>query len=45
MFAYFEDYTYFGPDRDEKIANANLVSTKPSTDFATWAKSNMPATR
>jgi hypothetical protein len=44
MFAYFEDYTYFGPERDEKIANAKLVSTKPSTDFATWAKSNMPAT-
>jgi uncharacterized protein YbjT (DUF2867 family) len=42
MFAYFEAETYFGPDADEKIANARAVTTKPFTDFATWAKTNMP---
>ena len=44
MFAYFEAHTYFGPDADTKIALAKRVSTKPFTDFATWAKANMPAT-
>ncbi len=42
MFAYFEQYTYMGPDADEKIARARAVSTKPFTDFATWAELNMP---
>ena len=41
MFAYFEDHTYFGPDADKKIAYAEDVSTKPFTDFATWAETNM----
>ncbi len=41
MFAYFEAHTYFGPDAEEKIANARAASTKPFTDFATWAKANM----
>ena len=43
MFAYFETHTYFGPDAEEKIAHAKEVSTKPFTDFSTWAKPNMPA--
>lgn len=43
MFVYFEKYTYFGPDAADKIARAAEVSTKPFTDFATWAKTNMPA--
>ena len=43
MFAYFEAHTYFGPDADTKIALARRVSTKPFTDFASWAKTNMPA--
>ena len=43
MFAYFEAHTYFGPDADTKIALAEDVSTKPFTDFATWAERNMPA--
>ena len=43
MFAYFEAHTYFGPDADTKIALAKKVSTKPFTDFASWAKANMPA--
>jgi len=45
MFAYMEEHTYFGPDADEKIAFATDVSTKPSTNFASWAKTNMPAAR
>ena len=45
MFAYFEAHTYFGPDAERKIAVANDVSTKPFTDFATWAAINMPAPR
>lgn len=43
MFAYFEEQTYFGPDAEEKIVAAREVTTKPFTDFATWAKTNMPA--
>ena len=43
MFAYFETHTYFGPDAEEKIANAKTASTRPFTDFATWARTNMPA--
>ena len=42
MFAYFETHTYFGPDAEEKIAYAKAVSTRPFTDFATWARANMP---
>ncbi len=42
MFAYFETHTYFGPDADTKIALAKAVSTEPFTDFAAWAKTNMP---
>lgn len=40
---YFEAHTYFGPDAENKIALAKEVPTKPFTDFATWAKNNMPA--
>ncbi len=43
MFAYFEQFTYLGPNADEKIVRAAAVSTKPFTDFATWANINMPA--
>ncbi len=43
MFAYFETHTYFGPDAEEKIANAKTASTRPFTDFATWARTNMSA--
>lgn len=42
MFEYFEAHTYFGPDAETKIDLAESVSTKPFTDFATWAKTNMP---
>ena len=43
MFAYFETHTYFGPDAEEKIANGKAASSRPFTDFATWARTNMPA--
>ncbi len=43
MFAYFEAHTYFGPDADTKIALAKSVSTRPFTDFASWAENNMRA--
>lgn len=42
MFAYFEKYTYFGPDADTKIALAKTVSAEPMADFRTWAAVNMP---
>jgi uncharacterized protein YbjT (DUF2867 family) len=41
MFSYMETYTYFGPDAATKIALANDVTTKPFTDFETWAARNM----
>jgi len=43
MFGYFEDYTYFGPDADKKIAAAEDVSIATATGFADWARVNMPA--
>jgi uncharacterized protein YbjT (DUF2867 family) len=41
MFAYFEAYTYFGPESDDNIARAKAISVEPLTDFATWAAANM----
>ena len=38
----FEAYTYFGPDAAAKIALAEKISTRPATDFATWAQADMP---
>jgi uncharacterized protein YbjT (DUF2867 family) len=43
MFGFFEEYTYFGPEADKKVARATEVTTKPFTDFATWAMANMVA--
>ena len=41
MFSYMEKYTYFGPDAASKIADADAVTTKPFTNFETWAAENM----
>ena len=41
MMNYFEDYTYFGPDADEKIALAKQLCPDGFTTFAAWAKQNM----
>ncbi|MBC7770427.1 MAG: NmrA/HSCARG family protein [Phycisphaerales bacterium] len=42
MFAYFEEYTYLGTPSEERIALANKVAGSRPTDFATWARTNMP---
>jgi uncharacterized protein YbjT (DUF2867 family) len=43
MMQYWQQYTYLGPDADRKIALAEEVSTTGVTDFADWARANMPA--
>lgn len=42
MFGYFETHTYLGANSDDRIALANKVAGNRATDFATWARSNMP---
>jgi hypothetical protein len=42
MLEYFEEYTYFGPDSSGRIEAANEATVTPFTNFATWAKANMP---
>ena len=42
MLRYFTEFTYMGPDADAKIARARDVMTGDATDFATWARANMP---
>lgn len=41
MMNYFEDYTYFGPDADAKIALARKLCPEGFTTFAEWASRNM----
>ena len=43
MFQWFERYTYFGPDADEKLALTREVYPQALTAFASWAKVHMPA--
>ncbi len=40
MFGYWREYTYLGPNADEKIGLARRVTTGRITDFATWAAAN-----
>jgi uncharacterized protein YbjT (DUF2867 family) len=40
MFAYFEVYTYLGPDSADAIALANKIAGRQPTKFAAWAKAN-----
>ncbi len=42
MMGYWQEYTYFGPDADTKIALANKITTRMPVDFATWARAGMP---
>jgi hypothetical protein len=42
MFEYFEDYTYFGPNSDDRIEAADEATVAPFTNFANWAKTNVP---
>ena len=41
MMNYFEDYTYFGPDADNKLALARELYPEGFTPFAEWAARNM----
>lgn len=43
MLAYFEEYTYMGPDAESKVALANEIATGPITELATWVRANVPA--
>lgn len=43
MFQWFEGYTYFGPDAEEKLANTRAIYPEPFTGFAEWAAEHMPA--
>ena len=42
MFGYFEEYTYLGGNWAERITLARQIAGKRPTDFATWARVNMP---
>lgn len=42
MFGYFERHTYLGATADDRIALARKVAGKRPTDFAAWARTNMP---
>ena len=41
MMNYFEEYTYFGPDADSKLALARSLCPEGFTPFAEWALENM----
>ena len=43
MFQYFEEYTYFGPQREARIAAANALVPGGFTGFADWAAIHMRA--
>ena len=43
MFQYFEQYTYFGPEHEKRIAAANALVPGGFTGFADWAKVHMKA--
>lgn len=43
MMGYWQAYTYLGPGGEDAIALARRVSSTQTTDFATWAATNMPA--
>ncbi len=40
MLAYFEHYTYMGPNSDPKIQMAKDISTEPFTSLSEWIKLN-----
>ena len=41
MMNYFEEYTYFGPDAETKLALARKLCPEGFTSFAEWASNNM----
>jgi uncharacterized protein YbjT (DUF2867 family) len=44
MFQYFEECTYFGPEREPRIAAANALVPGGFTALADWAKANLAPT-
>jgi hypothetical protein len=44
MFQYFERCTYFGPDREPRIAAAKDLCPPGFTGFSEWAKGNLTPT-
>jgi len=40
MFQYWEQYTYFGPESEKRIAAANALVPSGFTGEASWAKLN-----
>jgi uncharacterized protein YbjT (DUF2867 family) len=42
MFSYFQAHTYLGSDSYNEIALANLVAGRQASEFATWARGNLP---
>jgi len=43
MFQYYEQYSYFGPESEKRIAAANALCPGGFTGFGEWAKVNMKA--
>jgi hypothetical protein len=42
MLEYFEDYTNFGPDSDDRIEAGSEATFSPFTGFKSWAEQNVP---
>jgi uncharacterized protein YbjT (DUF2867 family) len=42
MFQYFEAHTYFGPERDKRIAAAKALVPGGLSEFADWARLHLP---
>jgi len=42
MFNYFEAYSYFGPEAQQKIAAAKALVPEEFTPFSQWTKQHMP---
>jgi uncharacterized protein YbjT (DUF2867 family) len=43
MYQYYEEFTYFGPEHERRIAAANALVPEGFTGFADWAKTHMKA--
>jgi uncharacterized protein YbjT (DUF2867 family) len=43
MLSYFQAHTYLGSSSEGEIALANKIAGRQPTDFATWARVNLPA--
>jgi hypothetical protein len=44
MYQYYEEYTYFGPEHEQRIAAARALVPGGFTGFADWAKAHMKPT-